>query len=236
MAILKTTDYNQFKRIKGNRIVVPGHATRLMTSISENNLLEDNPILVNAKLEVLDGQHRLDAAKKLGVEIYYKIGKAKNLTDVQRLNTYSRNWTMPDYLESYIEGGSSDYALLKAFMMKYQLPLGLSVAYLSGKEHMTPTLKKAYKEGTFEVVDEDFANEMAEKVIEIRKYCEENSWKDREFLSSLSVMWTHLTPEELVETVQLSGKKITRRATRIDYLRQFEDLYREAFKKTRRFY
>ena len=40
------------------------------------------PIVVNKKMEVMDGQHRLMAAKQLGVEIYYQ--EEKNLEKTRK--------------------------------------------------------------------------------------------------------------------------------------------------------
>ena len=45
----------------------------LMQSISYRNLLAWRPIIVTKNFLVIDGLHRLEAAKRLGVEIYYEV-------------------------------------------------------------------------------------------------------------------------------------------------------------------
>lgn len=237
MAIIQsTTDYDQFNVIQGNRVVNRGHVEKLKKSIVKNNLLEDVPILVNKQLEVIDGQHRLTAARELGLPIFYRIGLAKSIQDVQILNTASRNWTSPDYLESYVLAGVPSYVELKTYMNKHQLPLSLSISYLNGVDRNNKTIRSGFKEGMFIVVDRPFADEMAARVTSIRKYCEETTWKDRDFLNSLAIMWEHMDHAEILDMLGLWGKKITRRGNKVDYLREFEDIYRDVYKKQRRFY
>ena len=72
-AMKKTKDYSQFKYLPGNRDLVLNHVDRLVKSISKNNLLKNNPIMINKQGYILDGQHRLQAAEELGVDIYYNV-------------------------------------------------------------------------------------------------------------------------------------------------------------------
>lgn len=73
MEILKTKDYGSFKEINSNREVDQRHVRSLVAAIEQKNLLHVNPIVCNADMEVIDGQHRLEAARALGVEIYYTL-------------------------------------------------------------------------------------------------------------------------------------------------------------------
>ena len=73
MKVEETTDYKQFKKVKGNRGYAQRHLKNLVSSIAQNNLLQYSPIIVNDKMEVIDGQHRLAAAQSLGLPIYYVV-------------------------------------------------------------------------------------------------------------------------------------------------------------------
>ena len=57
-----TKDLSIFKIIDGNRIPNLSHIRRISGSIKQNGVLM-NPIIVNKSFEVIDGQHRLAAAK-----------------------------------------------------------------------------------------------------------------------------------------------------------------------------
>ncbi|MEK6878376.1 MAG: ParB/Srx family N-terminal domain-containing protein, partial [Nanoarchaeota archaeon] len=73
MKIEKTTDYKMFKKLKGNRNIYKPHLNGLIQSIQEENLLQYNPITINSDMEIVDGQHRLEAAKILKLDIYYLV-------------------------------------------------------------------------------------------------------------------------------------------------------------------
>ena len=51
----KTKNYSMFKKVRGNRDVDPTHVARIVKLIAQRDT--KNPIIVNKKMEVLDGQH-----------------------------------------------------------------------------------------------------------------------------------------------------------------------------------
>ena len=83
--ILKTYDYEIFKRMKGNRVVNNSHVKNLVKSMQEKYLPQ--PLTVNEDMEIIDGQHRFAAAMELNLPIYYQIINGTTISDVQRLNT-----------------------------------------------------------------------------------------------------------------------------------------------------
>ena len=88
--LFSTIEHNQFKSIKGNRAVSPPHVRSIIESITEHNYLFEFPISVTNDLEVIDGQHRLEAAKQLGKMIWYRKIDIKGDTairDIQLINT-----------------------------------------------------------------------------------------------------------------------------------------------------
>src|SRR6516164_2630090 len=72
--IFDTDDYSQFHFLPGNRDI---HAKQLIQSIQERDMLSTHPILVSKRdmggYYVLDGQHRLVAAKTLKKRIWYVV-------------------------------------------------------------------------------------------------------------------------------------------------------------------
>jgi len=69
--VQKTNDYNIFNILSGNRPIDKYHLKKLKQSIEKSNHLNLHPIIVNQNFEVIDGQHRLQAAKELACEIFY---------------------------------------------------------------------------------------------------------------------------------------------------------------------
>lgn len=130
---LKTKNYEMFKFTDLNRAqIYPAHVNLLMGCIEQKNLLETRPILVNEKMEVLDGQHRLLAASKLGIEIYYRVEKSLNTEDLLLLNI-SKSWRRCDYLNFFVKSGYPEYVKLKNFIfdMGLSLEIGMTLAEYS---------------------------------------------------------------------------------------------------------
>jgi len=112
--VYKTNDLEIFKQIEGNRPPNPQHIKRLAQSIRENGIL-CNPILVNEKYEVIDGQHRLMAAKKVGTEVFFIVLNGYDLNQVQTLNLNQKNWTQKDFMNGYADMGLKAYQELRDF-------------------------------------------------------------------------------------------------------------------------
>ena len=55
MKTLKTNQYDLFKKHSSNRITDKALIKKLTASINSHNMLENHPILVNNKMEVIDG-------------------------------------------------------------------------------------------------------------------------------------------------------------------------------------
>lgn len=108
----QTTKYDQFKTIRGNRMVNPERVQDLKKSIKVNNKLNVNPIIVDQDLYVMDGQHRLKAAEELKLPIYYIIDKNCDYGDMVLLNTHRKNWSMFDYLYYHYQGGNKEYEFM----------------------------------------------------------------------------------------------------------------------------
>jgi len=127
--IYKTNDYSQFKMIHINRDVNKSLVAKLKANIEKKNLLIDRPILVDKAMQVLDGQHRFEAAQELGLDIHYVIAEATEIKDIPSLQL-SRNWNNYDYLKMFVKEGNENYIKLDKFLKEYDVPtinLGLAL-------------------------------------------------------------------------------------------------------------
>lgn len=84
-----------------------------------HNMLHLRPIIVNNDMEIIDGQHRLAAAKLLKLEVPYKVDENSSEKDVILLNNNQKSWTLEDYLNFYINQGNEEYKKLKEFKDNY---------------------------------------------------------------------------------------------------------------------
>lgn len=111
--IYEETDYSKFKKLPDNRDVLSGRLNKLMASFSIRQIL--NPIIVNEKMQIIDGQGRYETLKKLGKPIQYIVAKGANSDDCKRMNRYNTKWSSLDFAKSYASSGNQNYInLLKA--------------------------------------------------------------------------------------------------------------------------
>lgn len=97
-SIFQTKDYNQFVIVDKNRDLSKKHVNKLVNSIKKYGYKKSCPILVNDKLEVIDGQHRIEACKILNIPVLYTI-EDLSIKDISTLNSCARNWKMNDYVK-----------------------------------------------------------------------------------------------------------------------------------------
>lgn len=115
--ILSTYKYNSFQFIDGNRNI--DHDDKIEKSIRSSGLLIQ-PILVNEKMEIIEGQNRFQACKNLGLPIYYVVQENIGLDEVKSLNSASKNWTTRNYVHSYAAGDKKlDYIYIEQLIKQF---------------------------------------------------------------------------------------------------------------------
>jgi hypothetical protein len=135
--VLKTNDYSRFKSRDGNRSLNELHLKRLTQSVMQNDLLHANPILVNEKYEIIDGQHRFNVCRQLQKPVHYVQVKGLGLSEIQILNANSKNWKLEDYIDGYCQMNLPEYCYLKNIMKKSELGItSILTLFVSGTTSM----------------------------------------------------------------------------------------------------
>lgn len=146
--VYKTNDLEMFKFTKFNRNIL---FTNEMLKQAKEGFI--SPIIVNEFMVVIDGQHRLEHAKKAGVPIEYIIKPGLTEHDIVRMNTTQRPWSLLNYIESYANQGLEQYvSLLNLINQKHA---GTSVVISVARDSTSnPTgLNELVKTGKFEFVN-----------------------------------------------------------------------------------
>ena len=150
--INRTRDYSRFKRLEGNRDVSEARIRKIVKSIERVGYVM-SPICVNENNEVIDGQGRLEALKRLGLPVDYYVVKGIGIDECISLNIYQSNWTMIDYINSYAETGINSYIYLQQLIKQYKgMSLKIICYAVSGKSEVP----KAIKNGTFHCTSTDY--------------------------------------------------------------------------------
>lgn len=103
-----TTNYDMFKYFLCNRKIDRNNVEHIKKSILQENKLHEKPMLVTKDYHIIDGQHRLQAAKELGLEIYYDISEDFELQHIILLNN-QKSWEPLDYLNFYCQNNNENY-------------------------------------------------------------------------------------------------------------------------------
>ena len=208
--IFTTNEYFLFKEQEGNRSLSKSNIKKLKDKISVNNMLKYHPILVNHKMEVIDGQHRLYVARELGLSVsVINIGD-QDLSETISINTSGESWTSKDFLESYSSRGIVPYSKIKAFVEEYEfMSLSQSVYAMKGASSTV-----AFKEGNITIskkelsIAVDVAMYMAQFMC-VHKKLRSNSYLQRAIRSMIvnSIKWDH---ERLIKNAMEKQPKLLR--------------------------
>lgn len=227
--IQKTRDYGKFKFLEFNRCVSQKNLENIIHSISVNNLLSSQPIIVNEMLEVIDGQHRLLAASKLGVEIFYIIVPGINKESMISLNSNKSSWKIDDYFNYWLNQGAIEYIKLNDFMKKHKLSLVTAIAVCDMWRSVKAS--KRFKDGDF-VFNMGLTDEIIMQVREITAMIEDrkknvNFIKSSLFFKSLTLFLSNdaVNFDKFTENLERQMPYIGPQASIPAYVTMWTDVY-----------
>jgi hypothetical protein len=132
-AKIKTLPIVELSHLKVNREILQKHVNKFVKEIKENGWAGTVYIAwFDGAWRILDGQHRVEALKVLGVkeiscsivdwlnEDYREIRKF-----IVRINAVQSKWNLKDYIYSWAEEGSNEYVHLKKQLIKYNKKLSV---------------------------------------------------------------------------------------------------------------
>lgn len=170
--VYRTYDYDKFKIMRGNRKVAEKRVTTIMESIKQIGRLP-TPIIVNEKMEIIEGQGRYAACKRLGLPIEYIIVIGATIEDCRIINQANTPWGEDDYIQSHIQSGNENYIRVKALQDIGFTNIGIfdfAYNYL----HCGGVKKLTYCGGKFILPEETFnyVKENAETLLSFDEFAE----------------------------------------------------------------
>jgi hypothetical protein len=160
MEIFQTKDYDSFKVIVSNREVDKTHVKKLSGSIRRKNLLYIRPVIVNTRMEVIDGQHRIAACQEIDETVYYIKVDQLSKEDIAILNTAQKNWTRMDFINFYAIEGRDEYRKLSKLINKYPVKVSFLLSFCLDAG-------RRIREGVLQVTEETRCVQVCEWIMEL---------------------------------------------------------------------
>jgi len=226
MIIKSTMDYDIFKRLTGNRQVREYKVKKLIEKIQEVGAVP-LPIVVNEKMEVVDGQNRLEALRRLGLPVYYEVVPNIGIKECRVMNMDQTNWGLMDWVESYAADGIESYKMLIALIKKYG-DIGISAIYaaVTGLMGLANT---TIKSGRFECTYEQYLE--ADKILEyehsLSHVIKKLPGRRDLFYVALGFCYKHpdINNAILKERIEASYKQIQAAANLENVLNEYSEIY-----------
>lgn len=206
--VMVTTNYEKFKRLDGNRDVKEFRIRKIVESIKEKGQIA-SPIIVNERMEVVDGQARLEAFRRLNLPVFYVVCEGAGIKDCTTMNATQTSWGLMDFIKSEAERGNVSYRYLQALVDRYHGEFGISTicaAATMGNVNGTPL--PTIKDGKLNINAEEY-----QKAINLLEYCKGlNAIKleGRKDYFYIVVIW--LIKSGIIDKERLKNKLIKYRA------------------------
>lgn len=103
VTVQTTREYSKFKKLKGDRVPTQYRVNRLISSIKKVGYI-GAPIIVNEKMEIVDGQARVEALETLSLSVPYIVVPGAGLDEAMALNGVQSKAAADDFKVDKKEG------------------------------------------------------------------------------------------------------------------------------------
>lgn len=150
--VFTTKDYDSFKKLLGNRDVSEERVVAIVNSIKAVGYMPA-PILANTELEIIDGQGRLEACKRLNLPVYVIIKEGIGIEECITMNIKMKNWVIDDYVKSYADRGFETYQKLVDLKSEYPYFGYLDLAKIMSGVQDNGGVRKRLVKGIYQISD-----------------------------------------------------------------------------------
>ena len=201
--ILVTNDYEKFKKLLGNRSVTNQRVNAIINSIQKVGYIT-SPIIVNERMEVIDGQGRLEALKRLNLPVEYIVHTGIGIKECISMNVHQTNWRDIDYIKSHADNKNENYIKLLNLINDYpQFGLGVMATAIKNTSRF---YSQDIQEGNFIFTDTEYM-EAKTKLEYLKRYDEIfKIAAGRKNVLEQSIIYCYTMPEVDKETLFIKIK------------------------------
>lgn len=224
--VQRTSNYNLFKFLETNREVRETQVKKILASIRNVGYIL-NPIIVNEKMEIIDGQGRYSALKELGEPIDYIVVPGLGIEECRAMNINQSNWTTADYIHSFAADGNTSYKYLEILLNRYR---NVSANTVYNAVVLVGEVKSgSIKKGEFICSDEDYiaADERLAYINQFVDIARELVGRRDFFYAAVAFAYSHpdIDPERLKASILKNYRRLPPITNMEDALNGVADLY-----------
>ena len=230
MLVQFTRNYDMFELMEDNRDVKDErHIKDLMGSMERNGFLQSKAISVKNsgnKYTVTDGQHRLEAAKRLGIAVWYNVDDAIPETALPDLQI-AKKWLPKDYMKHFVVKGAEAYAKLKEVSEMYpKVSITTLALLLEGAYHGDGAINR-FRTGTIKITNLDKALKTLQYADEMHKLYKYEWLFGRTFLTEFIhiVGISGYKQKTMMEKLRYRSEEFRQMLSPDGYLKMFDQIY-----------
>ena len=161
--VYETTDYDKFVFRPDNRVIRKPHVKELTNKMKSHGWVQGSHAKINSKGEVIDGQHRILAAKEAAVPFQYIVEKDAGFDEIQTLNQNQVNWNKIDHVHGWISRGNKNYKQLNDFMERHP-NFNITEAVMLLMNEFASISRNSFENGDFKVKSVELADKWADNL------------------------------------------------------------------------
>jgi len=185
------------------------------------------PIIVNRKKQIIDGQHRFEAAKLAGKGLYYITANKYGENEMMSINKTMKNWSKNDYLSHYVSKGNKNYIKVAEFRKEFPMfSLTDSCIFLKGGL-ASGINKQTFSTGKFKAGSMEKARVWANFILSLEPYAPKIFYRTVFVRTMLSILakYDEFVMSEFIKKAEIVPHYFKICGDKAGYSRMIEDIY-----------
>jgi hypothetical protein len=227
----RTSNYDRFKTHPWQRSIKKTNVERLSSYMKAEGFNPSKPLTVQRKgraLELVDGHHRLEAARKANVPVYFVEVQHNGIIP---LNVNQQAWGAQDYLMHYVREGRPEYIKLYDLVERFGLGLSLTVGLAAGRS-IAHTITHSFRNGSYKVVSPEVVKKTSAFANSVKASCGFSASRGHLTAFARCLPVKGFDKDRMAQAVKTYGHRIlSRGASMEDAPGQLEEVYN--FRRTK---
>lgn len=226
-----------FSPPKNQRPIYEPHVRSIAERIHKFGFLPMYPVVIDKDFRIIDGQHRVEAARREKSCVYYiMVDEEISSADIAYLAGTVAKWTPKDYVWSYASAGVRTYQRLKEFCEINKMSVSAALQLLNEGAREEYHVER-FRRGEYNPTEERwiYARTIASRCDDFAEFIGRGATQDV-FITAVRWMSSlpHYDHEQMRKRLGFAGGSLKRASLTMDYVRQLVYIYNLHSKTARR--